>query len=396
VRSVALLRTALETHLGKVHARRADSIYRAVTGLVRGGKLCLTSLGRALPGATTDKHRIKAVDRLLGKQEVHAVLPRFYRAIACWLLDGITTPVIAVDWTGVGAHHCELSAKLCSDGRALPLLSLVFDRHDNASRGAHLRFLRELADVLPEGCKPILVTDAGFCDFWFNAVRSYGWDYVGRIRGSIRVTRDGTEHTLKEIHRLAGAHPRDLGVCLLGRYKGANRRRIILAKEVRLKGRKRVTRRGTEGRSGTDRTCSKGAREPWVLATSLDVRAHAVVSLYALRTQIEQAFRDRKSHRNGWSLRLVNTRSINRLAVLLLIASLAELAVQLAGRAMAKAAAARQLQANTIRHRRVFSFFFLGISAIRNDIEAGHRQLTRAMRELRATLTRNAAICAPL
>lgn len=392
MRAVEVLRTAIEENLEGVHQRRSDALWRAVVGLVRGGQLFLTGLGRALPGETSDKHRIKAVDRLLGNQALHRELSRFYRAMALWSLKRVKSPVIAVDWTGAGAHHYELSAKLCSDGRALPLLSLVFAKHDYASRGAHRKFLDELANVLPEQCKPIILTDAGFYDFWFNAVEAHGWDYVGRIRGSIRVTLDDHQYTLKDLHRRADSRAKDLGPGLLGRYKGAQTRRVVLSKEPRLKGRRRITRRGKQGQSGTDRSASKAAREPWVLATSLQCNARLVVQLYSLRTQIEQSFRDRKNYRNGWSNRLANSRSNERMATMLLIGSLADLAVQLAGRALAGTPAARRFQANTVRDRRVLSYFFLGVRALRSEIEATWQELAHAAAALLATIRVNAAI----
>jgi Transposase DDE domain len=395
VRAVEILRSAIEENLVGVHQRRLDSLWRAVAGLVRGGQLYLTGLGRALPGATSEKHRIKAVDRFLGNKRLHLEIHKFYRAIAAWLLARVQTPVIAVDWTGAGPHHCELSAKLCSDGRALPLLSLVFAARDFAYAGANQQLLRELAAILPKGCKPILVTDAGFGLDWFDAVAAYGWDYVGRVRGTIQLVVHGNQCNMKQLHRLAGSHAKDLGTVSLGMTRTRSRR-LILSSQPRLKGRKRRSRRGKPRRARTDRMASKGAREPWVLATSLPSTASAVVKIYALRMQIEQSFRDRKSQRTGWSMRLANTRSIERMAVLMLIASLAELAAQLVGRAVAKTHASRGFQANTIRSRRVHSFVFLGARAVRTGIDTAHQALRRAASALLATIFRNAQLCSQI
>lgn len=392
MRVVEVLRRAIEENLVGVHQRRLDSLWRAVVGLMRGGQLYLTGLGRALPGATSDKHRTKAVDRLLGNKQLHREILKFYRAMATWLLTRVTTPVIAVDWTGAGPHHCELSAKLCSDGRALPLLSLVFATHDFAYAGANRQFLRELATILPKGCKPILVTDAGFGLGWFDAVAAYGWDYVGRVRGTIQLVFNGNQCNMKQLHRLAGSRAKDLGTVSLGITRTRSRR-LILSQQPHLKGRKRLSRRGKRRRATTDRMASKGAREPWVLATSLPSTARAVVKIYALRMQIEQSFRDRKSQRTGWGMRLANTRSIERMAVLMLIASLAELAAQLVGRAVAKTHASRGFQTNTVRSRRVHSFVFLGVRAVRTGIETAHHALHRAASALLATILRNAQIC---
>jgi hypothetical protein len=393
VRAIEILRMNLDENLAGVHQRRRAALWRAVTGLVLGGQLGLSTLGRALPGNTTDKHRIKSVDRLLGNVRLQAQSDQIYRAMASWLLKRVRAPVIAVDWTGLGSHHFELSAKLCSDGRALPLFSLVFPKHDNASRVAHRHFLRRLAQVLPAHCKPIIITDAGFYHDWFDTVMSYDWHYVGRIRGTTGIILEGNRYTLKQLHRRAHAQPQNLGTALLS-FGQPRARRLVLSQEPRLKGRRRLTRRGHRGRCTTDIKASQGAREPWVLATSLQSDAKAVVQLYGLRMQIEQSFRDRKNYRNGWSMRLANTRSSGRMSVLVLIASLADLAVQLAGRAVARTVAARGFQANTVRKHRVLSFFFLGCRALRCGIDATSGEVATAINDLLATLHENALICA--
>jgi hypothetical protein len=133
-------------------------------------------------------------------------------------------------------------------------------------------------------------------------------------------------------------------------------------------GRKRRTRRGTVGHNTTDIKSSSAAREPWLLATSLSCGCRAVLRAYALRMQIEQSFRDAKSHRHGWALRHAHSKDPKRLAVLLLIGSLAAVVVQLVGRAAAQCGLQRHFQANTITHRRVLSLFVLGRNVLRRGL----------------------------
>jgi hypothetical protein len=91
--------------------------------LLRGGRLWLAGLGRALPGSTSDKHRIKAVDRLLGNKGLQDDLLALYRARVTWLLRRINRPVLIVDSTGIRWPHYALTVALCCRGRALPLYS---------------------------------------------------------------------------------------------------------------------------------------------------------------------------------------------------------------------------------------------------------------------------------
>src|SRR5262245_30358662 len=109
MRALEILQAALDCSLdGHVHRRQRAAVYRAVAGLVCGGKLWLTALGRALPGATTDKHRIKAIDRLLGNRALHEELVLFYRVLAARLLKRTKTPIVVIDWTVLGARHYAL------------------------------------------------------------------------------------------------------------------------------------------------------------------------------------------------------------------------------------------------------------------------------------------------
>jgi len=56
----------------------------------------------------------------------------------------------------------------------------------------HRRFLHRLHSILPEGCCPVVVTDAGFRGPRFRDVEALGWDWIGRIRNRIKYLRPET------------------------------------------------------------------------------------------------------------------------------------------------------------------------------------------------------------
>lgn len=56
----------------------------------------------------------------------------------------------------------------------------------------------------------------------------------------------------------------------------------------------------------------RGMREPWFLATDLDLPASQIVGLYGRRMQIEESFRDVKSVRWGFKLRHVRLTECGR------------------------------------------------------------------------------------
>jgi hypothetical protein len=380
VRPTKLLQKQLDSSLASVHQRRREAVWRGVAGVVAGGKLCVTALGRSLPGRTSDKHRIKAADRLVGNEIIHSQIPLFYRALARRLLKRCKAPAVAVDWTQLDSQHYILSAQLCCDGRALPLYNRVYSKAKLGNRRVQQQFLRELATIVPADTRPVLITDAGFRSPWFDAVTAMGWDFIGRIRNTTKVYSEDEWIAATRLHQLAGANSRDLGWVYM-RRTAPREYRLVLSKLPKLKGRKRVTKKGVAGKGTQDRKCSSGAREPWLLATSLSSSSIAVVNAYGLRMQIEQSFRDAKNPRHGWALRHAQSKSVPRLEVLLLIASLAFVVVHMVGRAAVTHGLQRRFQANTVVARRVFSFFVLGRHVLRSKIALPIATLIESLNE---------------
>ena len=394
MRAFEILQDALSKNNDSVHSQRLGAVFRAVEGLMRGGKLWLTALGRALPGDCRDKHRVKAVDRLLGNEAVHAELTLYYRALASWLLRHTKHPTILVDWTGVGPGHHALSAAVSFCGRALPILSHVYPEGKQYSKKAQRKFVKALAEVLPDGCIPVIVTDAGFHSAWFNAVLEQGWDFIGRIRNRTHAQIDGEWGPAKKLHKKATNRPKKLGKLWLYRAH-PQQFNFVLSKARKSKGRKRYTTKGTEGRTGTDKASKSQAREPWLLATSLSCNAKTVTRIYASRMQIEESFRDLKNHRHGWALEDVRCKTAKRIEVLLMIAALANVAMQLIGLAAERQGLQWHYQVNTLRRRRVFSFFALARHVIDRAQVIPLKAYQRAITEMHQIIAAHSPLSQP-
>jgi hypothetical protein len=82
--------------------------------------------------------------------------------------------------------------------------------------------------------------------------------------------------------------------------------------------------------------------------------------MYALRMQIEETFRDTKSHRFGIALSHARTTSTTRADILVLLAAYAHVLYVLLGLAAEAAGLQRRFQANTVTNRRVLSLAMLG------------------------------------
>ena len=153
-------------------------------------------------------------------------------------------------------------------------------------------FLTQLSRLLPPGCKPVIATDAGFQNSWFADVLALGWDFIGRLSSTVLLRADEAARWKK-----ATTRPRQATPCAqaLGSHIVAKSRPVTgalyLVKRIK-KGRNRKTKHGKSCRSAQARAHQKAGRRPWLLFSSLDVPAESLVSRYAQRMQIEEAFRD--------------------------------------------------------------------------------------------------------
>jgi hypothetical protein len=343
-----------------VHLARWKAVLVVIEGIVSAGRLTMAAIGRALPGRTDPKHAIKRVDRLLANGHLLCERWTFFSALAAWLLGDFRRPVILIDWTKAADGFHALVAATPIGGRAMPLYEEIHPERRLGNHSVQVRFLKALGTILPTDCQPIIVTDAGFHGPFFRAVAKLGWDFVGRVRGTakLRFPSGGRPVTKAYLYSQATTTPQDLGPCQL--YSSA---KTITARMILVRGKRKPGRRPRDI-TPTEAAKRDSGRDPWLLATSLpDVSAAAVVATYALRMKIEETFRDAKNHRFGWSLHHVRTDSADRLTVLLLLASIAIVAVTLLGFEAERRRVHRRYQANTVK-RRVLSHFVLGLAVL--------------------------------
>ena len=353
----------LERKCSFMHQARAWSLSRTVGGLLRGGKLSLTHLGRSLVADSYEKHRIKSVDRLLGNRHLHAERIEVYAALARELLSDTPTPVLVVDWADghEGRQWLLLRASVAVQGWALTIYEEAHPKQALGSATVEGAFLRELKSVLPSGCTPVVVTDAGFRGRWFCQVEANGWPWIGRIRGRAYCRRSPTGRwaLAKTLHREATSRAKAFTGSVLYKFRPLACDLYLVKKYQRARGAPRKRR----GLGALARKSRRSYAQPWLLAASHDLRAlgaEAIVAMYAKRMTIEESFRDLKSHRLGFAARYARSRDMQRIQVLLLIAALACFVTWLAGMvAMTRQWSAR-FQANTERRRPVLSIGFIG------------------------------------
>lgn len=353
-----------------MHSQRRQALEACVKSAIHQNKLTITQLGRGIRGKAFEKHKIKRADRLCSNGHLYRELPLIYGALVRLVASSLPRPVILVDWSDLDAsrRHFLLRASLAFDGRAITLYEQVHPLCRKEKPAVHLAFLQHLKAMLPEQCKPIIVSDAGFQVPWFRQVLSMGWDYIGRIRNRTLYTLDNGESWLpcKGLYAKAKAKPQCFEQVTFTRANPLIANWVLL--KTSAKGRKLLNRFGQSRRDSPSKDAAKAAREPWLLATSLPInnasQVQAVVNGYTSRMQIEESFRDQKSTRFGLGMALHESRCHERLAVLVLIGTLALFAMLFIGVAAEQAGLAKRFQANTIRHRKVLSYCYIAARLI--------------------------------
>jgi hypothetical protein len=335
-----------------LHAKRAVACQRVVVAIVLGAALSLSTIALGMRAATAYRHRIKCVDRLLGNEALHTARESIYAALAARWLTGVRQVLLVIDWSDLTADQRWhwLRASVAVEGRSMTLYEEVHPQRLLTNPTVHRRFLARVAKLLPPGCEPIVMTDAGFRAPWFKAVAARGWAFLGRIRGRALVRPVGGAWTRATgLYKQATERARDLGS---HDYAHANPIgvRLVLVKQPAL-GRHRLNMYGERRTGRTSTKCARRAREPWLLAASPSL-AHlserSIVNLYAQRMRIEQSFRDAKNLRWGQGLHSTRSRTAERLQMLLLLGHLATFVQRLIG----EAAQARQLELNFMATRR--------------------------------------------
>jgi hypothetical protein len=360
-----------------IHKTRIQSLIPVITAIITSKQLRLTQLGRSLNTLGKERSAIRRVDRLLANTYYQEQSIDVYKAITHAVVGNQGRPIILVDWTGLpnsqhttkDGEHCALRASLISEGRSITLYEEAHSKKKEGNDTVHQEFLKKLKSVLPSGCRPYIVTDAGFKNPWFKAVFALGWDYIGRVRGRVNYDGGNGFESIKNLHEKASDIPKCIGSIILAKDNQLKTNCYIY--KHKLKGRKKLTKTGKKDNSNVSKKAAAGYREPWVLVSSLGgfSAISRVIKIYKFRMTIEGSFRDAKSTEFGFSLNENKTIKAERYAVWLIISTLAYIVAWIVGFAAEKAKLHYDFQANTYRHRRVLSFFYLGCQIIRKKLE---------------------------
>jgi hypothetical protein len=291
------------------HLRRsqAKTLSQVVPAAMETERLCLAEMGRRLSKQTGvwAKHCIKRVDRLIGNVRIEPL--EAMRGVVQWLAQPRKRLLVSLDWVQVRSFACLVLAGRLR-GRALPLLWTVCRDADlHRSRNSlEYGLLRLLRTMVPPSTHVVILGDRGFGRTEMaRACQELRFGYILRIQPTVYVK-----------------HPDFAGKLLDLPVRPGSRRMLRHAQYRKVR----------PVQQHVAVVWEPGQKEPWFLVTNLPRLGSIRLSrIFGRRMTIEQYFRDTKSQRNGWALRLTLIRSPQRLSRLLLVLALAYLLLVMIG-----------------------------------------------------------------
>jgi hypothetical protein len=368
-----LLFNALVEGCPFIHENRINAVLDVSMALRDSQNLSLSQIGRSLKGPSDIKHKIKKVDRLEGNERLHEELSDLYIALSSYVFTYLSQNpslpiVIDVCFMKDDRAIQMLSAEVASKGRTLPLYRKLFKEGELKDQTQD--FLKELSHCIPKDREVIIIMDAGFHCEWFEIIESFGWYWICRVRQgkSLKFSNSDSWTSVKEFIPTV-------------KEKTTNYEQMLLTREHEYICRLVTTRRAPKGRvlkdsrgntngNGASGRYKSAAKEPWLLATNLptnEYKSTEIVSLYSKRMQIEESFRDLKSHQFGLCGRYIRTKCIHRWGVKMLLAAIVQITYWVIGVIGHSQGMQRIFQANTVKDKKVFSYFTLGKLIIEHD-----------------------------
>lgn len=281
---------------------QAKTLAHLVAAALGVGRVSLAAIGRRLAGDSSAKHKIKRAWRFTSNRRV--VVSDAMRGVIARLCKRHKKKplVVSLDWTDIRSFQTLMAAAVMK-GRAVPLLWASYAKWElfksrNALEEGLLHLLRTL---IPRRVPVILLADRGFGRVEMaRACTNFRFRYLIRIKPDAWIDHPTFRGKLKS-------------------YPVAKGMRRVL-KAVRHRKSRPVTHnivvRWQPG-------LPPKRDEPWYLMTDLGGSALQLTALYAKRMTVEELFRDSKSRRNGFALRLTQMKDPRRLDRLLLIVALA-------------------------------------------------------------------------
>lgn len=360
-----LLHNHLQDSCPDIHSTRLQAVMDVAAGLTRSQELSISSIGRCLVSDAKLKHKIKKVDRLVSNKHLYSELSDIYSGLSSYVfkyLDKDSYVPIVVDLCYLKDTHDMqmLSAEVATQGRTIPIYRDVFEI--NNLKGRAQAFISKLIECIPKNRDVLLIMDAGFGDDWFEAIEANNFYWLVRARGGkfIKLSADYEWREARELFAQAPARAKCYNNAFITKRK-SRPCRVIMKKGSTVSKKKRpenLPRNYNSANGNYQRT----AQEPWILATNLpeSYDTTKIINAYKKRMQIEESFKDVKSHRYGLASRYIQTRCVYRWGVCMLLAAITQITLWILGVVGHAQGMQQEFSSNSTKHKKVFSYFYLG------------------------------------
>ena len=137
-----LLHNILDKSGAIQHKGRLKSVMVAVSSVMSGANLDLTSMGRHLNKEIKPKSKIKEIDYLLGNGHLHRERMHIYKSINEWVIGQEKLLFIAIDWSSIVAHQQHLlRASIIRKGRCITVYEEIHPECELGTGESHQTFL---------------------------------------------------------------------------------------------------------------------------------------------------------------------------------------------------------------------------------------------------------------
>lgn len=364
--AITLLHQHLNEFCPEIHTTRLQSVMDVAAALQSSQSLSLTAIGRQLESETDIKHRIKKVDRLIGNQHLYNELSNLYSGMSDYLFQYLChikdVPLIIDLCYMKDTHDIQmLSAEIATKGRSIPIYREIFEI--NHLKGRSKEFISRLSQIIPPARKAIVIMDAGFGDDWFEAIENQGWYWLARVRKKrfVKLEQDGEWLDVGDLFPLVSSRAKSYENAYITKQKGRLCR--LITKQSDLKSKRKRPKKLPRNYNSANGNYQRIAKEPWILATNLpkEFSITKVINYYKKRMQIEESFRDVKSHQYGLGGRDIRTRCIYRWSIMMLLTAIVQMTLWIIGVIGHSMGYQKKFQANTVKDKKVFSYFYLGM-----------------------------------
>ena len=332
-----------------------------------------------------EKNAIRRTDRLLGNKKLQGEISTFYSVLISYLSKNSPTLYIIVDWSAVNDKKkwFILRASVTLQGRSHTIYQEIHPKQNSAV--LERAFLKKLKMLLPDK-QIVIITDAGFRCTWFKAALALGFNWVGRIRNKNKYQKEGEKAWINtvDLYKKATTKVQPFSNVTLVKSNPVQCHFVLAKKKA--KGRKCFNKTGSISRNNVSKKASRSAKEPWLIGTSLKVSnnkdAKRIIKIYEKRMQIEEEFRDTKSHRFGFGLRYSLSAIGKRLEVLLLIGTLTTFVCWLISLSAHQKKRQLDYQSNSIKTGGVLSIVFLACRLVYRGEVFKKKELLISLKQL--------------